>query len=198
MTYFSALFGTTGATTTTSTGGWIGTQSSATTTGYANSIMQTQMLQAQVQIQAQLYLQQSQAGALYQQQADIAPWPRQLTEGEYELPDGAKLVVDSSGSYQVLDETAKVVYRACRVREFNPYINASDLLEAFIREVGKLDGVDQSDVLGLPIEAFINWIVLQAAKRDGDSLDDLPSVEAALVKRAIPHIPASTEAASAP
>lgn len=175
MTYFSALFGGTGGTvtaTTTSGGGWIGMQSSAATTGYTNSVIQTQILQAQAQM---LYLQQSQAGALCQQQLG-----RSLTTGEYELPDGSTLVIDSTGNYKVLDENAKVVYRACRVREFNPYINASDLLEAFIKEVGKIDGVDQSEILRLPIEAFINWIILQAAKRDGDPLDGLPSVESAL------------------
>lgn len=172
MAYFSTLFGT-GGTATTTSGGWIGTQTSATT-GYTNYVSQIQMLQQNQ------FLQQSQAGVLYQQQLDSAPWTRQLSAGEYDLPDGAKLVIDTLGNYRVLDSAAKVVYRACRVREFNPYINASDLLEAFIRDVGKYDGVDQGEILRVPIEAFINWIILEAAKRDGDPLEGLPSVESAL------------------
>lgn len=121
----------------------------------------------------------------------LQPQPPQLYDGpqrlhecaEYLLPDGATILIAVDGSYTIEDENAKVVYRACRVREFNPYINASDLLEAFIREVGKLDGVDQGDVLDLPIEAFINWIILEAAKKDGDPLEGLPSVESALARR---------------
>lgn len=131
-------------------------------------------------IHQQIAQQQFVNSALHQQHADAAPQTRQLWAGEYVLPDGASLIIDTLGNYKVLDEHAKVVYRACRIREFNPYINASDLLEAFINEVGALDGVDQGDVLRLPIEAFINWIILQAAKRDGDPLENLPSVESAL------------------
>lgn len=110
-------------------------------------------------------------------------------EGAYLMPDGSTLKVDSYGNYQVLDQDAKVTYKANRIREFSPYLNASDLLESFIKEVGRLDGVNQDEILRLPIEAFINWLILQAAIRDGDSLDGLPSVEAAL-PRLPPPLPA--------
>lgn len=119
----------------------------------------------------------------YQQTCPAYQGSPELTLGEYLLPDGATLRIAVDGSYAIEDENAKVLYRACRVREFNPYINASDLLEAFITEVGKYDGVNQGDVLALPIEAFINWIILEAAKRDGDPIDDLPTVESALLRR---------------
>lgn len=98
----------------------------------------------------------------------------------YDLPDGSKLLLDDLGNYRVEDAYAKVVYKASCVREFNPYINASDLLEHFIEAVGVLDGVDQGEILRLPIEAFINWLILQAAKRDGDCTRGLPTVEQAL------------------
>lgn len=105
----------------------------------------------------------------------------------YEMPDGSKLYIDDLGNYRVEDSKAKVTYRANRVREFNPYISASDLLEHFINEVGVMDGVDQNDVLRLPIEAFINWLILQAAKRDGDRIEGLPTVEQALPMLALPN-----------
>lgn len=101
-------------------------------------------------------------------------------EGDYLMPDGSTLKVDTYGNYQVLDQDAKVTYKANRIRNFNPYLSAADLLETFIKEVGRLDGVNQDEILRLPIEAFVNWLILQAATKDGDSLDGLPTVEKAL------------------
>lgn len=56
-------------------------------------------------------------------------------------------------------------------RHFNRYINASDLLEEFITEVGAL-GVRQSEVLQLPINIFIHWMLMKAAEQDGDPIPD--------------------------
>lgn len=109
-------------------------------------------------------------------------------EGDYLMPDGSTLHVDQYGNYKILDQDSKVVYKANRIREFNPYVSAADLVESFIKEVGRIDGVKQTEVLGLPIEAFINWLILQAAKKDGDSIDGLPSVENAL-PAPIPALP---------
>lgn len=83
------------------------------------------------------------------------------------LPDGARIVLDGTGAYRLEDQDAKVTYRANRNREFNPYLNASDLLADFIRYVGSL-GLRRSDIADLPIGLFVNWLVLQAAERDGD------------------------------
>lgn len=106
---------------------------------------------------------------------------RALAAGRrYDLPDGAVLDIDNLGNYQLSNQNNKVIYRANRVREFNPYISASDLLEAFIGEVGRYDGVVQDEILKLPIEAFINWLILKAAERDGDSTAGLPTVEQVL------------------
>lgn len=98
----------------------------------------------------------------------------------YVLPDGSTLTIDPHGNYGINDESAKVIYQACRRREFNPYLNASDLLVSFVKEVGAIDGVNQDEVLRLPIEAFINWLVLQAATKDGESIKGLPTVKDAL------------------
>lgn len=115
-----------------------------------------------------------------------------IQEGyRYVMPDGALIEVDDRGNYFIEDADAKVIYKANRVREFNPFLNASDLMEKFITEVGAFDGVNQDEVLRLPVEAFIHWLILQAAKRDGDSIDGLPTVEAALPKPPpVPALPA--------
>lgn len=84
-----------------------------------------------------------------------------------ELPDGSKLILDDNGNYRIEDKDAKVTYKANRLREFSPHLNASDLLAQFVRYVGSL-GVRQGEVLGLPIELFINWLIIEAAQRDDD------------------------------
>lgn len=103
---------------------------------------------------------------------------RKLEPGRnYDLPDGSKLNVDMNGNYEVVDLNAKVTYKGNRKREFNPFINASDLLEEFIHDIGQL-GVRQCEVLSIPIELFINWLVIRAAEQDGDPIPDVPQLEA--------------------
>lgn len=91
----------------------------------------------------------------------------QLDEGIYELPDGTLLHVDARGNFRIDDSKARVVYQATRIREFNPYVNAADLLAGFIRYVGRL-GVSAQEVAQLPISLLVNWLVLEAAEKDGD------------------------------
>ena len=86
---------------------------------------------------------------------------------DYLMPDGSVLSIDRDGNYKILDKGAKVTYHANRFREFSPHINASEMLAQFVEYVATL-GIDRSDVLGLPIELFINWLVISAAERDKD------------------------------
>lgn len=86
--------------------------------------------------------------------------------GEIALEDGARLIVEDS-KYRIEDKDAKVTYRANRVRQFNRYLNAGDLLQDFIADLGKA-GARQSEILSVPIELFINWIILKAAEQDQD------------------------------
>lgn len=90
-----------------------------------------------------------------------------------ELPDGAILHAEADGSYRIEDKDAKITYKAARVREFNPFLNASDLLEEFVRYV-KGFGVKRGDFMNLPIELFINWLVIRAAEQDGEPPPDVP------------------------
>ena len=85
---------------------------------------------------------------------------------DVKLPDGGRLKVNENGSWEVQDEDAKVQYRACKIREFNRYINASDLLEEFIVFLGEFD-IKQSEVLNVPIGMFIHFLIWKAAVADG-------------------------------
>lgn len=118
----------------------------------------------------------------------IAPTNALMKGRVYELHDGAKLRIDMQGNYTIEDTEAKVIYKANRVREFNPYLNASDLLEKFIKDMGEED-VRQNELLKLPVSVFIHWLVLQAAVKDGDSTDDLPSLKDVL-PIVLPALPA--------
>lgn len=89
---------------------------------------------------------------------------------QYKLPDGAFIDIDSDGNYQIRDKDAKVTYKANRIRDFSPHLNASDMLADFVRYVGSM-GLRQSEVMGLPLELFIRWLVIQAAERDGDPIE---------------------------
>lgn len=85
----------------------------------------------------------------------------------YDLPDGSRIEIDDDGNYNVIDADAKVIYKACRILAFNRFLNASELLEQFIADLAPF-GVKQSQVLKIPVEAFISWLITKAALADGD------------------------------
>ena len=94
-----------------------------------------------------------------------------------ELPDGSKIKLDVNGNFTIDDKNAKVIYQGNRHREFNKYINASDLLENFVGFLGSL-GAKQDQVLGIPINMFIHWLILKAAEKDGDQPPkEIPKIE---------------------
>lgn len=90
-----------------------------------------------------------------------------------ETEDGTIIDIDNAGNISVCDKDAKIIYKANRIREFNRYLNASDLLEEFIRFAGR-QGVRQGEVLQIPIEVFINWLVVEASKADGEEPPAVP------------------------
>jgi hypothetical protein len=98
--------------------------------------------------------------------------------------DGTVISLDDKGNVQVDDSNAKVVYKANTIRDFNKFLNASDLLEQFIRFTGTF-GVRQSEVLNIPIETFINWLIIEAAKMDGEQPPDLPLIQKKEYKRCL-------------
>ena len=101
---------------------------------------------------------------------DYAPIVQRLSlqKGtKYKLPDGSKLEIDNNGNFIINDKDAKVTYKTNNIKEFNKFINSSDLLELFIKDCGDL-GAKQNQILDIPIELFINWLIISAAKADGD------------------------------
>lgn len=100
-----------------------------------------------------------------------------LSNSNIKLPDGTIIEVDKNGNFKIEDKDSKVVYKSNSIREFNKYMNASDLLEDFIEDLGKAN-VKQGEVLAIPIEMFINWIIHKSAEQDGDEIPkDIPSLE---------------------
>jgi len=93
---------------------------------------------------------------------------RDGTERNIHLPDGTFILVAKDGSFTINDKDAKVTYRANRVRNFNAFVNASDKLEAFIAFCGAA-GVRQGEMLDIPIKHFIAWLIVEAAKADGEA-----------------------------
>lgn|GEM_PF-4571019 len=57
-------------------------------------------------------------------------------------------------------------------REFNRYINASDLLEEFIVWLGG-QGVRQQEVMKLLMGLFTKWLIIRACEEDGEE----PNIE---------------------
>jgi len=88
------------------------------------------------------------------------------------LPDGTVIDVQTNGSFTINDKDAKVIYRANRVRDFNSFVNASDKLEAFIKFCGAI-GVRQSEMLDIPVKHFIAWLIVEAAKADGERPEEI-------------------------
>jgi hypothetical protein len=103
--------------------------------------------------------------------------------GEVKLPDGAKLIFDN-GNYRIEDQDAKITYKANRNREFNKYLNASDLLEEFIGYLGSLK-LTKEEVLQVPIETFIMWLIISAAEADQE---DKPSQEILMLESKVDEL----------
>lgn len=64
-------------------------------------------------------------------------------------------------------EVNKNIVRRAPPTEFNKYINGSDLLEEFIGFLGE-HKVKQGEVLQLPLDLFIKWLIIQACEKDGE------------------------------
>ena len=85
--------------------------------------------------------------------------------------DSLIAALEDQGFAVTKGEGKQITYRPHTQRAFNRFINASDLLAAFIKHLGTM-GIKQDQFLNLPIELFINWLVVQAAEADGDPLPD--------------------------
>lgn len=114
-------------------------------------------------------------------------------EFELDLPDGTKLRY-KSGNFEIDDANAKLKYKANRVRNFNRFLNASDVIADFLEYVSKLGVAPDSpdEVLQLPIELLIKFLIIEAAKADNDDapLPEVAQLEAATKVAFLPPPPA--------
>ena len=94
-----------------------------------------------------------------------------LPSGTYHLPDGAVLTVEYDQSYKINDRDAKVTYAANRNREFNEYVNVSDILDQFMQYAARLK-LTREQFLAIPIQTFLMWLIIEAAKKDGETPPD--------------------------
>lgn len=100
---------------------------------------------------------------------DKVAWKDIAGVREIEMKDGSMIHIDKDGNFRVEDAQAKVTYKANRIREFNSCINAGDLLAEFIDYVRReVPGVKRRDIPELPLQLFANWLILEAAERDGE------------------------------
>jgi hypothetical protein len=88
----------------------------------------------------------------------------QYAELKINVTKDCYIQVNDSG-YKIFGDDGKVKYKGCESREFNEFINATDLMEEFIRFLGKYN-VRQDEVLQIPVELFINWLVIKACEKD--------------------------------
>lgn len=103
---------------------------------------------------------------------------------EYRSQDGTVIEVDGVGNFLIKDEAAQITYRATRMRDFNRFVNGSDLVGEFIEDLGKLKdqsggsaNVTQEQAAGAPMEMFIRWLVHKAAEHDKEEPpQDVPVV----------------------
>lgn len=105
---------------------------------------------------------------MYLEWADVNIEVKDGQKRRIKLPDGTIIETQVDGSYTLTDTDAKVIYRANRVREFNRFINASDLMAQFVEFCGKEAGVGRGEFLDLPLKLFIGYLITEAAKADGE------------------------------
>lgn len=63
---------------------------------------------------------------------------------------------------------------------FNKYVNASDLMNEFIEWLGA-QGVRKREIMALPMELFVKWLIVRACEEDGEE----PIVKVELPAKAI-------------
>jgi hypothetical protein len=88
------------------------------------------------------------------------------------LPNDVQVKIDGQTGGITIDDADRKVFYEAAPRGFNKYLNASDTLEDFIRYLGRMD-VRQRHVMAMPLGLYINWLIIEAAEKDGDTADDL-------------------------
>lgn len=90
----------------------------------------------------------------------------------FTLPNGVRIKLHPDDSIEIDESDGKQLYKAASIREFNKYLNASDLLEEFVLFCSK-EKMTRKDFSELPISLFIYWLIVKAAEADGDPVDEV-------------------------
>lgn len=99
------------------------------------------------------------------------------------LPNGTKLKLNPDDSVEIDDANGKTLYHSAPTRGFNKFLNASDLLEEFVRYCAE-QKITKKDFSELPISLFIFWLIVKAAEADGDDTEEvLPLLTSAVDKQ---------------
>jgi hypothetical protein len=93
------------------------------------------------------------------------------SEYRIDLGNGEYLEVDADGKVTHHAQSTRI-YEPCRRYEFNPFVNASDIMEEFVEFVAAL-GVRRQAFLELPLGLFVKYLILRSAEKDGDDLEEL-------------------------
>ena len=101
----------------------------------------------------------------------------------FTLPNGVKIKLFPDDHIEIDESDGRQLYKTVPTREFNKYLNGSDLLEEFIAYCAK-QNLTQKEFSELPISLFIYWLIVEAAHVDGDSTEDtLPLLTSAVRER---------------
>ena len=105
------------------------------------------------------------------------------SDAKFVLPDGTTIRINHDDTITVDDSNAKILYKSNPVRDFNPYLNTSDMLEDFIHWCAE-QKITKDDFSTLPVSLFICWLVVKAAEADGEELADVtPMLTSAVRER---------------
>lgn len=97
--------------------------------------------------------------------SDVVQWNQTVTTAQTQLQQLRAQVVAIQQQYQQYPPPLPPVQPVRPPAGFNRYVNASDLVEDFIAFAGA-EGVRQGDVLGLPVELFVKWLVIRACEEE--------------------------------
>lgn len=100
---------------------------------------------------------------------NLDPWSTYLlTAGTTITAANTNYIVSPTTWYaDASNEVAEHIRRLPPPREFNPYINASDMLEEFFRFLGT-EQVRKREVFKLPLDLFVKWLIIRACEADGE------------------------------
>lgn len=94
------------------------------------------------------------------------------TKATFVLPNDVKIHLFPDDHVEIDESDGTQLYKTKPIREFNKYLNASDLLEEFIIYCGQ-QRLTRHEFSELPISLFIYWLIVRSAESDGDPTDEV-------------------------